>query len=116
MLAQLDYLIEQNSQLSIAEEKLRNEDSLAGFSTLTLLPMLFAVLKLLLDLMLFLQISTTFMQNNVTLPFQGVVMRALLEEYGATIIMIILSSGIIGLLMTVLNYILTGQIWATWGL
>lgn len=43
-------------------------------------------------------------------------MRALLEEYGATIIMIILSSGIIGLLMTVLNYILTGQIWATWGL
>jgi hypothetical protein len=69
MLAQLDYLIEQNSQLSIAEEKLRNEDSLAGFSTLTLLPMLFAVLKLLLDLMLFLQISTTFMQNNVTLPF-----------------------------------------------
>jgi hypothetical protein len=43
-------------------------------------------------------------------------MRALLEEYGSTIIMIILSSGIIGLLMTVLNYILTGQIWATWGL
>ena len=69
MLAQLDYLVEQNSQLSIAEERIRNEDSLAGFTTLTLLPMLFAVLKLLLDLLLFLQIATTFMQNSVTLPF-----------------------------------------------
>ena len=69
MLAQLDYLIEQNSQLSIAEERIRNEDALAGFTTLTLLPMLFAVLKLLLDLMLFLNIATTFMQNQVTLPF-----------------------------------------------
>lgn len=41
-------------------------------------------------------------------------MRALLEEYGTTIVMIILSSGIIALLMYVLKYIISGQIWFIW--
>lgn len=63
MLAQLDYLVKQNSQLSISEERLRNEDSLAGFGVLVLLPMLFAVLKMVLDLVLFLQIFTTYMSS-----------------------------------------------------
>ena len=69
LLAQLDYLIEQNSQLSIAEEKIRNEDSLSGFTTLALMPMLFSVLKLLLDLMLFLQIATNFMNSQMMMPY-----------------------------------------------
>ena len=63
MLAQLDYLIEQNTQLSIAEENIRNEDSLAGFSVMTLLPMLFAVIKLVIDLMLFMNIFMTYMSS-----------------------------------------------------
>ena len=40
MLMQLDYLIEQSAVLSINEEKIRNEDALAGFSMLGLAPML----------------------------------------------------------------------------
>lgn len=56
MLAQLDYLIEQSSLLSINEEKIRNEDSIASFSLICLAPMLLAVLKLLLDMALFLNI------------------------------------------------------------
>lgn len=56
MLAQLDYLIEQSSLLSINEEKLRNEDSLAGFGLICLVPMLLAVLKLLLDMVIFLDV------------------------------------------------------------
>lgn len=43
-------------------------------------------------------------------------MRALLEEYGTTIIMIILGAGIIGILMYILKYIISGQIWQIWGL
>jgi hypothetical protein len=42
-------------------------------------------------------------------------MRAILEEYGSTIIMIILGAGIIGLLMYLLRTIITGQIWQIWG-
>lgn len=53
MLMQLDYLIQQNAKLTIAEERVRNDDSLAGFSMLMLAPMILAVFKLLLDLMLF---------------------------------------------------------------
>lgn len=68
MLAQLDYLVEQNSQLSLNEEKLRNEDSLAGFGVMTLLPMLFAVIKLIIDLVLFLNIFTGYMSSFGTIP------------------------------------------------
>lgn len=53
MLSQLDYLIEQNSHLTINEERIRNEDALAGMSMLILAPMLIAVFKLMIDLMLF---------------------------------------------------------------
>lgn len=53
MLAQLDYLIEQNSHLTINEEKLRNEDALSGMSMMILAPMLISVFKLMIDLMLF---------------------------------------------------------------
>ena len=52
MLSQLDYLIEQNDQLTINEEKIRNEDALAGMSALILAPMLISVLKLIVDLTL----------------------------------------------------------------
>ena len=63
MLAQLDYLIEQNSQLTITEERIRNEDSLAGFGALTLAPMLLAVIKLIIDLVLLLSIFMEYMSS-----------------------------------------------------
>ena len=63
ILAQLDYLIAQNNQLAITEEKIRNEDSLAGFGILVLAPMFFAVIKLVLDLVLFLQVFTGYMAS-----------------------------------------------------
>lgn len=43
-------------------------------------------------------------------------MRAMLEEYGMTLVMIILGSGIIGIMMYMLKYILSGEIWRIWGL
>ncbi len=43
-------------------------------------------------------------------------MRALLEEYGTTIVVIILGTGIIGILLHILKYILSGEIWHIWGL
>lgn len=67
MLAQLDYLIEQNGAMTITEEKMRNEDALAGFGTLTLAPMLFAVIKLILDLVLFLNIFMEYMNSFGTI-------------------------------------------------
>lgn len=51
---QLDYLVKQNSKLEITEERIRNEDSLSGFALMILIPMLIAVLKLMLDLLIFL--------------------------------------------------------------
>lgn len=63
MIAQLDYLVEQSSELSLAEEKIRNEDSLAGFSLLGLMPMLLASLKLALDMTLFLNVVMGMMSN-----------------------------------------------------
>lgn len=54
MATQLDYLVKQNSKLEITEERIRNEDSLTGFALMILIPMLIAVLKLMLDLVLFL--------------------------------------------------------------
>jgi len=53
VMTQLDYIIKQNSILEINEEKLRNEDSLASFSVIVMMPMLFAIAKLVLDMMLF---------------------------------------------------------------
>lgn len=53
MTTQLDYLVKQNSKLEITEERIRNEDSLTGFALMILIPMLIAVLKLMLDLLLF---------------------------------------------------------------
>lgn len=49
---QLDYLIEQNSKLSIVEEDIRNDEKLGGFSILVYMPMLLAVVKLCIDLVL----------------------------------------------------------------
>lgn len=56
VLSQLDYLIEQTGKLEIVEEKLRNEDSIATFSLIILTPMLLAVIKLMIDLVLFINI------------------------------------------------------------
>lgn len=67
MLAQLDYLIEQSSVLSINEEKLRNEDALAGFGMLGLAPMLLASVKLALDMTLFLNIILGMMSSYAVL-------------------------------------------------
>lgn len=53
-LAQLDYLVAQNTQLTIQEEKMRNESALAGINLFIFAPMLVAIVKLLLDLALFL--------------------------------------------------------------
>ena len=64
MLAQLEYLIKQNSKLEIEEERIRNEDSIAGFSLIILLPMLVAVLKLMLDLVLFLGIFMGYLEAS----------------------------------------------------
>lgn len=65
VLTQLDYIIKQNSRLEVTEEKLRNDDSLAGFSTIILAPMLLAVLKLIIDLMLFLQAFMGFLSGSM---------------------------------------------------
>lgn len=53
-LAQLDYLIAQNTQLTIQEEKMRNEAALAGINLFIFAPMFVAIVKLLVDLALFL--------------------------------------------------------------
>lgn len=63
MLAQLDYLIDQNAKLAITEEKLRNEDALTGFSLLVLFPMFLAVVKLIIDLVLLMNVFMTYMMN-----------------------------------------------------
>ena len=55
-MSQLDYLIEQTGKLEIVEEKLRNEDSIATFSLIILTPMILAVIKLMIDLVLFINI------------------------------------------------------------
>lgn len=67
MLMQLDYLIEQSAVLSINEEKIRNEDALAGFSMLGLAPMLLACAKLAMDMMLFLNIIMNLMNSYTAL-------------------------------------------------
>lgn len=52
-LSQLDYLIEQNQQLTVAEEKIRNENALAGINLFVFSPMIIAVFKLMVDMVLF---------------------------------------------------------------
>lgn len=63
-LAQLDYLIEQNGKLEIEEERIRNEDSISMFSLIVLVPMLLAVMKLMIDLILFLNIFMGYLSVN----------------------------------------------------
>ena len=65
MLAQLDYLIKQNAQLTINEEKIRNENALAGINLFVFAPMLIAVFKLMIDMVLFLQIFMNLMTMYV---------------------------------------------------
>lgn len=60
-LAQLDYLVAQNTQLTIQEEKMRNEAALAGINLFIFAPMLVAIIKLLLDLAMFLSQFMTLM-------------------------------------------------------
>lgn len=55
-LAQLDYLIKQNTQLTIDEERIRNANALAGIGLYVYAPMLIAVIKLMVDMVLFLGI------------------------------------------------------------
>ena len=66
-LAQLDYLIEQNGKLEIEEEKIRNEDSISMFSLIVLIPMLLAVVKLMIDLILFLNIFMGYLSVSGTI-------------------------------------------------
>lgn len=54
MLAQLNYLVEQNSELQKNAERIQNEDALAGMSIMILAPMLISVIKLMLDMVLLL--------------------------------------------------------------
>lgn len=56
---QLNYLVEQNHKLVLTSETQRNEDTLAIFTMLMLAPMLLAVAKLMLDLILFVSIFMT---------------------------------------------------------
>lgn len=63
MLAQLDYLIQQNNKLEIVEENIRNEDSIASFSLIILAPMLLAVAKLMVDLVMFLGIFMGYLSS-----------------------------------------------------
>lgn len=63
MLSQLDYLVEQNDRLTIDEERIRNEDALAGMSTLILAPMLISVFKLIIDLTLFFNTFMGYIEN-----------------------------------------------------
>lgn len=65
MLAQLDYLIKQNTQLTINEEKLRNENALAGINLYVYMPMIIAVIKLMLDMLLFLTLFIGLMGSYV---------------------------------------------------
>lgn len=64
-LAQLDYLVAQNTQLTIQEEKMRNEAALAGINLFIFAPMLVAIIKLLLDLALFLSQFMSLMGNYI---------------------------------------------------
>ena len=64
-LAQLDYLVAQNTQLTIQEEKMRNDAALAGINLFIFAPMLVAIIKLLLDLALFLSQFMTLMSNYI---------------------------------------------------
>lgn len=54
MISQLDYLVKQNNHLTVNEEKIRNEDALAGISLYVFAPMVLAIGKLMLDMVMFL--------------------------------------------------------------
>jgi hypothetical protein len=65
MLTQLDYLVRQNNLLAINEEKLRNEDALAGVNVFIFFPMILACFKFIVDLVLFLNIFMNMLQAYV---------------------------------------------------
>ena len=65
MLTQLDYLVKQNNILAENEEKLRNEDALAGVSVFIFFPMILACMKFIVDLVLFLNIFMGMMNGYV---------------------------------------------------
>jgi hypothetical protein len=62
---QLNYLVEQNHKLVLQAETQRNEDTLSIFTMLMLGPMLLAVVKLMLDLILFVSIFMTYLSGLV---------------------------------------------------
>jgi hypothetical protein len=64
MLGQLDYIIKQNTYLTISEEKLRNSDSLSMMSMLILAPMLLSMMKLMLDMYCLYDVFSTIMLNS----------------------------------------------------
>lgn len=63
LVRQLDYLIQQNQELMEHSEQMRNEDKMAGLSTLILAPMLLSIAKLVVDLWLFSSSFMTMMGN-----------------------------------------------------
>lgn len=64
MLGQLDYIIEQNTYLSISEEKLRNSDSLSMMNALVLAPMVISMGKLMLDMYCLYDVFSNIMMDN----------------------------------------------------
>ena len=64
MLGQLDYIIKQNTYLTISEEKLRNSDSLSMMTMLILAPMLISMMKLMLDMYSLYNVFSEIMMNS----------------------------------------------------
>lgn len=64
MLGQLDYIIKQNTYLTISEEKIRNSDSLSMMTVLILAPMLISIMKLMLDMYSLYEVFSGIMMNS----------------------------------------------------
>lgn len=65
MISQLDYLVKLNMRLTVNEEKIRNQDALAGINLFVFAPMLVAVFKMVLDMSLFMSSFMNVMSNYV---------------------------------------------------
>lgn len=64
MLGQLDFIVKQNSYLTMNEERIRNSDSLSMMTMLVLVPMLISIIKLTLDMYSLYDVFSTIMMNS----------------------------------------------------
>jgi hypothetical protein len=64
MIDQLDYIVKQNTYLTISEEKIRNSDSLAMMNIYILAPMIISMMKLMLDMYCLYEVFSRVMLNS----------------------------------------------------